>query len=486
MAKKKGLDLEALLAEVNKRVDIKQFKIAEHCFDKQLKFINDTARFKTAVCSRRAGKTESCAADLVNTAMSGPFKNCAYITLARTSAKRIVWPVIKKIVKDYNIPCKIDNTELTIEFSTGSTIYLGGAKDLGEIEKYRGLSLRLVYIDEAASFKESILQPLIDDVLAYATLDVNGSICLIGTPGPIPSGAFYEASHSKNWSNHKWTIFDNPWIKIKSGKEPGELLAEERTRKGIDENHPTYRREAFAEWITDEDSRVYKFDASRNLYDTLPESKTLEYIIGIDTGFIDYDAIAVLAYSKYTNTVFLVEEYLKNKQGYTPLVDHIKKLVDKYKPIKSVIDPAAGGKKIQEEIRHRYGINLEVAEKTRKFEFIEFLNDDLRTSKFKAFKGSQFEEDCYKVEWDRSNPEKLKVSDRYHTDIGDAVLYGWRACRHYFTELEPKKFNVNSNEYMDWLEEQEAEKMELSKRPQTELTPDQDEFESLFNDDDNI
>jgi hypothetical protein len=57
MAKKKGLDLEALLAEVNKRVDIKQFKIAEHCFDKQLKFINDTARFKTAVCSRRAGKT---------------------------------------------------------------------------------------------------------------------------------------------------------------------------------------------------------------------------------------------------------------------------------------------------------------------------------------------------------------------------------------------------------------------------------------------
>ena len=84
------------------------------------------------------------------------------------------------------------------------------------------------------------------------------------------------------------------------------------------------------------------------------------------------------------------------------------------------MDAGALGKKIQEEILTRHGVNLEAAEKSRKVEFIELLNDDLRTAKFKAFKGSLFEEDCMLLQWDKEskirNPDRPKISDTYHSD----------------------------------------------------------------------
>ena len=99
------------------------------------------------------------------------------------------------------------------------------------------------------------------------------------------------------------------------------------------------------------------------------------------------------------------------------------------------MDAGALGKKIQEELIHRYSLNVEAAEKSRKVEFIELLNDDLSRGIFKAFSNSAFQEDAARVQWDREskirNPEKPKISNIFHSDICDAVLYGWRACRHY-------------------------------------------------------
>lgn len=481
MAKKPGNNIaEKVLKELQRR-NSKSFSLQEHCFDKQLKFIKDDSRYKTGVVSRRGGKSEGCAADCVETAKSGPYNNVAYITLTRTSAKRIIWPIIKRIIKDYNIPHKIDNTELVVEFEGGSILYVGGCKDMNEAEKYRGLSLKKVYIDESQSFKESILSYLIDDVLAYATMDVNGSIILIGTPGPLASGYFFNASHSQNWSNHKWTIFDNPWIKIKSGKEPAELLAEERARKGISEDDPTYRREALAEWVNDLDALVFKFSADKNIYSALPSGK-MEYIFGIDIGFNDSDAIAVLGYSYEDKNVYLVQEDIMDKQDITTLANKIKKLQEKYKPIKMVMDAGALGKKIQEEIRMRHSINCDAAEKHRKFEFIELLNDDLRNSRFKAFKGSQFEEDSYKSEWDRSNPDKLKISDRFHSDIHDAALYAFRECMHYLSEARKPELRLNDANWSDKIEEMISKRMEDSMRDKSNEA-DQDDIDFITSDD---
>lgn len=405
----------------------KPFLLRDFLFDKQLAFVLDPSPFKTAVCSRRAGKTVSCAAHLVDTAINNTEIICLYITLSRNNAKKIVWKELQKINRDYSLGGKEDATELSITFPNGSIIYLSGAKDTSQIEKFRGLPIKLCYIDECQSFKEYI-QDLIDDIISPALMDYAGTLCLIGTPRAIPSGYFYKCSvQMATWAKHAWTFFDNPFIAQKSGTTHRALLDRELQRRGVKIDDPSIQREFFGKWVLDLDSLLLKYDEVKNDYDDLPRGEW-NYIMGIDLGFNDADAIAVIAWSENTPVTYLVEEDVMPKQGLTELVERIAALQAKYHTSKMMIDEGGLGKKIAEEIRRRHLIPVQPADKARKFENVAFLNDALRSGRFKAKKNSRFAQDSYLVEIDRekSTPERLKVKDSFHSDIIDAVLYGFK------------------------------------------------------------
>jgi len=413
------------LAEVQRRTN--KFSLQQFLFDKQFAFVNDPKPFKVAVCSRRSGKTVACAAHLIETAIKNEAVVCVYITLSRNNAKRIIWPELQRINRVYRLGGHLDNTELSIRFPNGSIIYLSGAKDQSEIEKFRGLPIKLCYIDETQSFK-SYLEGLIDDVLAPALMDYSGSLCLIGTPGPIPSGYFHNcAVGSSAWTKHGWSFFDNPFITAKSGSTHRELLQRELDRRGVSVNDPSIQREWFGKWVLDSESLLLRYQETVNHYDKLPDAKW-NYIMGIDLGFVDADAIAVLAWSESEPQTYLVEEYTMAKSGISELVVQADRLRNKYDTAKILIDEGGLGKKIAEELRRRHQIPVMAADKARKMENIAFLNDALRTGRFKAKKDSRFAQDSYLVEIDRdkSTPDKIKVKDGFHSDIIDAVLYAFK------------------------------------------------------------
>ncbi len=101
----------------------------------------------------------------------------------------------------------------------------------------------------------------------------------------------------------------------------------------------------------------------------------------------------------------------------------------RHKPLATVLDFGGLGKKIAQELTQRWSLKVEAAEKERKLEHIELLNDSLRSGLFHAKKDSQFAKDCMLVEWDRSNPEKPKISERFHSDAADSVLYAHRRAK---------------------------------------------------------
>jgi hypothetical protein len=150
--------------------------------------------------------------------------------------------------------------------------------------------------------------------------------------------------------------------------------------------------------------------------------------MGIDLGYEDADAIAVIAWSEQDPSTYLVEEVVMKRQGMTELVDQIRHLSAKYDVAKMVIDEGGLGKKLAEEMRRRHGIPVQAADKARKQENVAFLNDSLRTGRFKAKAASHFAQDSYLVEIDRdkSTPDRIKLSDKYHSDIIDAVLYAFK------------------------------------------------------------
>ncbi len=444
------------------------FVLDNYLFDKQLAFIRDPNPFKIAVCSRRSGKSVACAAHLVSNAIMIPDSNNVYITMTGTSGKRIIWKQFKKLNRDFDLKAKINEIESSLTFKNGSTVYIVGAKDSSEIDKLRGQAMHLVYIDECQSFREYI-RDLIDDVIGPSLMDYAGSLVLIGTPGPVETGYFHEVwSGDNDFSKHAWTFFDNPFIPITSKMTHQQVFERELRRRGMslaDINTPSVQREWFGKWATDTDSLLIKYDKAKSNFEDLPQRPgKWNYILGIDVGFNDADALAVLAYHDLDPTTYLVEELVTEKQGLTELVQQINALRNRWDISKMVMDMGGLGKKMGEEMIRRHLLPVEAADKARKMENVEFLNDALRTGKFRAKSDSKFAQDSYLVEIDRdkSTPDRIKVSDRYHSDIIDAVLYAFKCSPAYSWEAPlPKGPERGTKAWAD-LQSQEMWEKELS------------------------
>lgn len=488
---------KALIKELQKRLSAQKeqeqapkFNLSGFFFPKQLEFFRGTQkRFKVAVCSRRAGKTIGIVGDAVDLCLSEKGVRVLYITLTRENCVEIIWPDLMKTIDEYKLDCKINQQRLSVTFSNGSVFSCAGAKDKKEIGKFRGRKLRRIYIDEAQNFP-TYLQTMIEEDLIPTLRDLRGEMFVTGTPGPLKRGFFYDISSNGKWESHNWTAFQNPHMHNPEAafglpkKDLEETLAEEREATGHDKNDPKYIRETYGVWTEDLESLVFKFNKDRNVYSgILPVNMT--YIFGVDLGYNDADAIAVLGYSNETNKVYLVHEQITRKQGITELAKQIDELKAKYEPVKIVMDAGGLGKKIQEEIQKRHTIPLEAADKNRKLEYIELLNDDLRTGKLMAKPESQFEEDCYLVQWDRDpeDPSKLVISKSFHSDICDAVLYAWRECIHYIKQDFVQKPHRNTDAFMEAMEAKEAEEMEMKTQGhENDWGVDDDTLNQLFSD----
>lgn len=402
-----------------------KFLLEEFLFKEQLALAQDPSKFATAVCSVRAGKTVTCAADLIHTCLTKTGVTALYITLARSSAKRIIWPDLHKINRDYELEGVPNESDLSFRFPNSSIIYCSGASDSTEIEKFRGLSnVALAYIDESQAFRSHI-QELVEEILIKRLYDTNGRLRLIGTPGPIPAGYFYDASQSNQWSHHAWTLHSNPWIERKSGCTVAELINQDCARKGVTLDDPSIQRECFGRWVLDSNSLLLNYDAGKNHYDQLPRGDYV-YILGMDFGFEDADSFSVLGWQQNSPSTYLIEELVAEKQTYEQMVENFDKLYKKYPFSKVVADPGGGGKKLIESLKPRYLVPMTAADKQGKIANYGLLNNALRTGRFFAKNSSRFAQDCNLLERDRdkSTPEKTIVKG--HSDAIDSCLYAFR------------------------------------------------------------
>lgn len=444
---------DAILLEAIRITAKPKFRLEDFLFKQQLALATDPAKFATAVCSVRAGKTVTCAADLISTALEKPGVTCLYITLARSSAKRIIWPDLHKINRDFVLEGISNESDLSFKFPNGSIIYCSGASDATEIEKFRGLSnVALAYLDESQAFRAHIKE-LVEEILIKRLYDTNGRLRMIGTPGPIPSGYFHDASQSSAWSHHAWTLHDNPWIERKSGVTVAQLIQQDCERKGVTLDDPSIQRECFGRWVLDSNSLLLQYDARRNDYTELPTGN-YTYILGMDFGYEDADAFSVLGWLEGSPHTYLIEELVAEKQTYEQMVENFDRLYRKYAFAKIVADPGGGGKKLIESLKQRYPIPFNVADKLGKIANYGLLNNALRTGRFFAQRGSRFAQDCNLLEKDKdkSTPERTIVKG--HSDIVDACLYSFRESPAYGYVPPIQKPKPGTPEYEKQIQEE--------------------------------
>lgn len=425
------------LKEHKKRLAYKPIPIVlRGDFPKQNDFVNDVSRYIAAQCSRRSGKSNGLALRFFKTMEKYPKSQCLYLSLTQDSARGIMWPVLHELNDLHKLGCKFTDSTLTMKHPNGATLKLMGADLKNFVKRLKGKKHPGVAIDEAQDFGTH-LKSLIDDVLTPMIADyTDGWLAITGTPGPVPHGTFFDITRNNKYgfSNHYWTLLENPYM-----PNPADFISDLKSKREWEDNNPTLLREWRNRWVLDVESLWVQYKESTNNFSALPEGHKWSYGVGIDIGFKDADALAVVAWSDTDPNTYLVEEVITVKQGLTELVEQIQELNKRYNLCKFVIDEGGLGKKLAEEMRRRHAIPVQPAEKTRKQETVTFLNDTLRRGKFKARSNSRFAQDSYlvQIDWEKSTPDKIIVKKKPHSDIIDAVLYIFKESPAFAYEKAP-------------------------------------------------
>lgn len=433
--------------------------LIDRTFKAQAKFLKDPHFRKAAQCTRRAGKSNVGGRALFQGAYKYPGSTTLYLALTRLSAKNIMWDsVIKQLNKELHLGGHPHETELNFRLPNDSKIQLAGADATPqEMEKYLGGKYPVVIVDEAGSFRQD-LRKLVYENLEPAVADYDGWVGLIGTPTEITSGLFFDVTNGKEagWSVHKWTTEQNPYMRAKWAKRIQLLL---ETNPRIIET-PAFKRMYRNEWYIDEESLCYKYKHGRNDIDEIPKhvERDLTNVLGVDLGFNDASAFVIASFTDYHRDLYFREPYKRSGMIVSDVAKMIGYYINKYNPMACVIDNAS--KQVVEELKQRFSLPLEAAEKSDKAHFIEIMNADYIQGYIKLV-GPECEplrKEYGSLIWDDEAKPKWIEHPKCENHLADGSLYAWRKCFPYLSQaLPPRK---NEQERIDEWFDQQAEEYE--------------------------
>lgn len=465
-------DAYAILAElarrqkIRRRVDIIS-EIKKAAFPKQLEYIFDDSRFRSMLCTRRAGKSNANVLDDFKLAAQFPGSRMVYGALTLDSAEDIAWDIYLEFAEKFKVNLKPNKSKRTFEWPNGSRVrFFGLDASEKQMRKILGQKLLKAGIDECGSITVNMIRVVYQMIMpALADLRPHSRLSLLGTAENIPNTFFEAVTTGKektvNWSRHAWTAYDNPHMVKQWTDEIADL---KRANPNVIEAS-WFKTHYLNEWCTDDELRIIAYD-HENIINEKPTNQEYHYILGVDLGFNDATSFTVVAFSFDDPNVYFVESFKDTEMDFTDTANTIKKLQKKYDFLHYIVDGA--NKQGVEEIKKRHGIPLEAAEKSDKATYLRLLKDDLVTKR--AFILDKQCEDL-KEEWDAlqwKNEEKKDEDPRCQNHCSDSALYAWRKAYHYtYQEPEPEP-DRDSQEYMDMLEQQEAEEMERQYRERQE------------------
>lgn len=460
----------------------------------QALLIEDPSLFKGGICPRRAGKSHAGTGYAMHVGESRAGSRVLIISLTLKSVKENFWDMAPGGVQAFNTKYDLDletnSQSVSWKHPNGSVGFLAGAETAADLERLRGSKVEadLIIVDECASFAPDRLRALIMDVLMPGLMTRNGTLVLIGTPGSIPQGLFYEATCERSlrtdktptcivygsprpdedddiprWSLHHWTLRDNV-----ARPDQWERALLNKRMQGWGDDHPSWRREYLGEWVESVSERVYSY--ADCLPDgkvswpggTLPESEgPWHLILGLDFGYEDDFAMVVAAYGEHSGELRHVWDWKAPHLTFDRMVEEVEAATVRFGNFETIVADAGGLGKVLVETMSARGLPIIRADKHEKFDYVELLNSDFHAGRVLIIPDTELHTELSGLQYDLSRGAKehlartgrLKESPRCPNHLCDALLYLWRYSYHAFGRAKASQVAVGSP---DWWTQREA------------------------------
>lgn len=461
---------------------------------KQRAMVTDPNPWISACCSRRSGKSYMGSSTSLIVGEANPDSIVLLISLTLKTLKRNYWfgsrSGLPFLDRKYGLGMEFNSSELRWQHQNGSIGYLLGAEDRNALEYIRGIEADLYIIDECKSFPPAILEELITDILAPQRISRRARVMMIGTPGSIFAGPFWQATckdavHSEDDDPQKGQPYlvpygeDDPWGRERKylwsfhtwGMQDNEKMPHQwqealdlKKLKGWSDDHPTWQREYLGRWIATAEGLVYRY--SQFKHTTMPDGSPRvnwrpefsdgnilglpadkgpwHLVMGMDVGYEDPLAITVAAWSETCGELRHIHDVKMPHLLVDEAVSLLQEQIDRFgRPELIAVDTGGSmAKSFAETLIQRYGLPVVAAKKTEKFDYIELMNSDFAMGRIKIIPGSNLEEQLESVQFDLSkgareelaHKGKLKEDPACPNDVTDAFLYMWRECHHHFSK----------------------------------------------------
>ena len=425
------------------------YQLHKRATDIQRTILFSRAKYQFFMAGRRAGKSQGLSYWFTDSFVQKPDARCLYIGLTITRAMAQLWQPIMSLFSELGVKVKEQSRiEGRILTEAGGLMLFGGNGSKDEREKNRGPHWDRVAIDESQSQKE--LMYLVESILSPTLLDTGGQLALAGT-GPRVRGTYWEAVFLGAWADGRslypdalrlnWNLQQNPFI-----PNYETALAEIRAEKQLKETDSLYVREYLGRISYDDDALVLRLsDANAFVDDDLAAwikgqpVTDVRFTAGLDFGFTDSDAFAIICYSTSKRERWIVHEYKQNRIGTAELAAEIRRgleYVQKSPLFAKVVTKDlfiyadTGGNAITPfDLATQYGLPIQAAYKAEKAMAVELLQDECRRGILKCRRTGAFWDESLKTIYARDDTDKLtrEIDDEtFHPDMIPAVTYAMR------------------------------------------------------------
>lgn len=422
-------------------------------FAKQWEYCATPTRFNLVMCGRRSGKTHGARLRALRRVLTVPGSKVLYVTLIRRNCRKLFWRPIQADLAALGWTCEANEVDMLLRLPNGSSIEATGCDDIRGAAKIRGDFYDLVIIDEAQEPNDDVLEPLVEEVFVPMLVDRGGDLDLLGTPPDAMVGYFIDRLSDARWTRFGWSMFDNRFI----AREEIEKLIE---AKGITPEHPIYKREFLGLAVVDPEKLVYEYTVARNNFDLErldTSADTWRYTLGLDLGFQDSDAIAVVGWRRddVDRRLYTVYQWRENHLDVDALAAKVREVYERYRPVVMVGDHGGhAAQKILKTISERLRTPI-TAKPTDVNLSIGLVNDDLRNSRLLIPAGTELVRDMGLITWSIDAETKKREANKrgYHSDLADALRYAHHGARHWAAKPPKPEMSRDERRHNSWLAE---------------------------------